>query len=215
MVQLGPVPGTFIAELFTLGDQLVRLEPLEARHAAGLADAAAVDRRSYALTHVPVGRAEANEYVGQAVADRAAGASAPFAVVLSETGRVVGSTRLFDYTWFGARDRAPQALEIGHTWYAADVQRTGVNTACKQLLLTHAFETWHTIRVTLKTDARNERSRRAIERIGGRFEGIRRAHMRATDGGVRDTAYYSIIASEWADVKAALHVMRRRSAAFR
>ena len=95
----------------------------------------------------------------------------------------------------------PDVAEIGSTWLAASVQRSGVNTEAKRLLLTHAFETWELLRVTLKTDARNIRSRRAIERIGARFEGVRRAHLLATDGSVRDSAYYSIVRAEWPEVR--------------
>jgi RimJ/RimL family protein N-acetyltransferase len=94
--------------------------------------------------------------------------------------------------------------EIGSTWYAPWAQRTHANTACKLLLLRHAFEQWQAIRVTLKTDARNARSRAAIERIGGQFEGVRRAHVPATDETVRDSAYYSIIAAEWPEVRGRL-----------
>ncbi len=106
-------------------------------------------------------------------------------------------------------DATPTVAEIGSTWLASSVQRTGCNTESKLLMLGHAFDTWGVLRVTLKTDARNARSRRAIERIGGRFEGIRRAHARAVDGSVRDTAYYSIVAAEWPAVRAALAARMR------
>lgn len=95
----------------------------------------------------------------------------------------------------------PDGVEIGHTWYAASAQRTACNTETKLLMLTYAFEEWQVARVTLKTDARNARSRAAIERIGGRYEGIRRAHRLATDGTVRDTVYFSIVAAEWPQVR--------------
>jgi RimJ/RimL family protein N-acetyltransferase len=147
-------------------------------------------------------------YVHEAVAEQQAGSVLPFAIRWVGTGALVGSTRFLDLAcWDGAH---PSVAEIGNTWLAASAQRTGGNTEAKLLLLTHAFETWHALRVTLKTDARNARSRAAIERIGGRFEGVRRAHMPATDGGVRDTAYYSILATEWPDARAALE--RRLSA---
>jgi RimJ/RimL family protein N-acetyltransferase len=97
----------------------------------------------------------------------------------------------------GAPGGNPDVAEIGSTWIAPSVQRTAVNAATKLLLLTHAFETWQVRRVTLKTDARNARSRASIERLGAVFEGIRRAHVRAIDGGVRDTAFYSILVGEW------------------
>jgi RimJ/RimL family protein N-acetyltransferase len=100
--------------------------------------------------------------------------------------------------------------EIGSTWLASSAQRTGCNTEAKLLMLGHAFDTWGVLRVTLKTDSRNTRSRRSIERTGGRFEGIRRAHARAVDGSVRDSAYYSIVATEWPNVSAALKVIMRK-----
>jgi len=106
-----------------------------------------------------------------------------------------------DY-WEGSP--VPSVLEIGGTWLTASAQRTGVNTEAKLLMLRHAFDTWDAERITFKTDARNARSRAAIERVGAQFEGIRRVHLRASDGGVRDTAYYSIIRAEWPDVRTGL-----------
>ena len=94
--------------------------------------------------------------------------------------------------------------EIGNTWLAASAQRSRVNTECKLLLLTHAFDEWKVERITFKTDARNQRSRQAIERIGGRFEGVRRAHTLASDGSVRDSVYFSIVRDEWPAVQSAL-----------
>jgi RimJ/RimL family protein N-acetyltransferase len=107
-------------------------------------------------------------------------------------------------------DTPPTVAEIGGTWYAASAQRTVVNTECKLLLLSYAFDTWGVLRVTMKTDTRNERSRVAILRIGARFEGIRRVHAPAVDGAVRDTAYYSIVAAEWPEVRARLESLRDR-----
>ena len=98
-------------------------------------------------------------------------------------------------------ERPPSVVEIGSTWYAATAQRTGVNAEVKLLQLTHAFEVWRALRVTLETDARNTASRRAIERLGAACEEVRRAHAPASDGTVRDSAYYSIVASEWTDVR--------------
>jgi RimJ/RimL family protein N-acetyltransferase len=125
-------------------------------------------------------------------------------------GRVVGATRYLELEVFTATmgetdvptdDVPPTVLEIGGTWYAASAQRTSVNTACKRLLLGQAFDTWGVLRVMLKTDARNARSRAAIERLGAAYEGIRRVHVRATDGGLRDSAYYSVVASEWPPIR--------------
>ncbi len=100
--------------------------------------------------------------------------------------------------------------EIGSTWLAASAQRTPANTEAKLLMLRHAFDGWGVQRITLKTDARNARSRRAIERLGAQFEGIRRAHVPATDGSIRDTAYYSVLPKEWPTVQGNL-VRRLRS----
>jgi RimJ/RimL family protein N-acetyltransferase len=191
-----------VLEPVTLQGQVVRLEPLDRTHVDGLAAAAAEDRSTYAYTWVPDGRDEVVRFVTEALAEQAAGNHLPFAIRSQATGALVGSTRFMDIgCWDGA---APTVAEIGHTWLAASAQRSAVNTECKLLLLAHAFDTWGAIRVTLKTDARNARSRAAIERIGGRYEGIRRAHMPAADGGVRDTAYFSITAEEWPEVRTAL-----------
>jgi RimJ/RimL family protein N-acetyltransferase len=113
------------------------------------------------------------------------------------------------WTWPGERARQVpavpfEAAEIGSTWLAASAQRTAVNTEAKLLMLTHAFDVWRLRRVNLKTDARNARSRTAIERLGARLDGVLRAHMPAFGGGVRDTALYTILASEWPSVRAAL-----------
>ena len=197
---------------FSLEGFGVRLEPLAARHAEGLAQAGAGDRDSFGYTRVPVDLGDARAYVESALAGRYSGCQVPFAVVDLRSGRVAGATRFLDLDVFAvpapwppgaargpepSGERPPTVAEIGSTWYAPWAQRTHVNTACKLLLLRHAFEEWQAIRVTLKTDARNARSRAAIERIGGQFEGVRRAHVPATDGTVRDSAYYSIIAAEW------------------
>jgi RimJ/RimL family protein N-acetyltransferase len=191
-----------VLEPVTLEGDVVRLEPLDRTHVEDLAAAGAEDRSTYGFTSVPDGRDEAARYVTEALAEQAAGNHLPFAIRSRTTGQVVGSTRFLDIgCWDGT---TPTVVEIGSTWLAASAQRSPINTECKLLLLTHAFEAWGTIRVTLKTDARNARSRAAIERIGGRYEGIRRAHMPASDGGVRDTAYFSIIAEEWPEVRAGL-----------
>jgi N-acetyltransferase len=119
----------------------------------------------------------------------------PFAVIHLASGRVAGATR---YMNIMPRDRG---LEIGGTWYGMEFQRTGVNTECKYLLLKHAFETLGAIRVQLKTDSRNLRSQQAIERIGGVKEGVFRNHMILSDGTIRNSVYYSILDSEWPEVK--------------
>jgi N-acetyltransferase len=202
---------------FVLESARVRLEPLTLEHAGPLAAAAAEDRTRYQFTWVPDGVDDARRYVTSALAGQADGRMLPFAVRRRADDRIVGSTRFLDLDVFGAMpppwppgvgrgpepadDLPPSVAEIGSTWYAAPCQRTGINTACKLLLLGHAFEVWETLRVTLKTDARNAASRRAIERLGGVPEGVRRAHTPASDGTIRDTAYYSIVAAEWPDVR--------------
>ena len=206
-------------EPFTLTGRHVRLEPLAAAHVDGLAAAAAEERGSYGYTWVPDGPDETARYVEAALEHASGGRAVPFAVRRLADDVLVGSTRFLDLEVFqdpapwppgigvgGAPtdENPPSVAEIGSTWYAASAQRTAINTECKLLLLTHAFETWRSLRVTLKTDARNAASRRAIERIGGRFEGVRRVHTVATDGSLRDTAYFSIVAAEWFTVRAAL-----------
>ena len=203
---------------FSLEGHGVRLEPLAPGHAEGLAKAAAGDRDTYGYTWVPDGLQDALAYVGQALAGRDSGRQVPFAVRDLASGEIAGGTRFLDLDVFAftapapwppgvasgpepGDDQPPTVAEIGSTWYASWAQGTRVNTACKLLLLQHAFEEWRSERVTLKTDARNARSRAAIERIGGQFEGIRRVHVPATDGTFRDSAYFSIIAAEWPTVR--------------
>jgi N-acetyltransferase len=186
----------------------VRLEPLEVRHVPALTAAASGPRDTYAYTWVPDGQPAMLRYVEEALALRESGAAVPFATVQRAAGRVIGSTRFFNFEYFrwpeGARaaPQPPDAVEIGWTWLAADAQRTPVNSEGKLLMLTHAFESWRVLRVNLRTDARNARSRAAIERLGAKLDGILRAHVPASDGGVRDTATYSLLAQEWPAAKA-------------
>jgi RimJ/RimL family protein N-acetyltransferase len=191
-----------------------RLEPLSMAHVPGLAAAAAEHRGSYAFTRVPDGPDETAAYVLAALDEQAGGRVLPLAVVRTRDDAVVGSTRFLDMEVLGRPgvvlpddDRPPSVLEIGSTWYAASAQRTALNSEVKLLLLAHAFDVWQVLRVTFKTDARNQRSRTAIERLGARFEGIRRAHTTASDGTIRDSAYYSVVAAEWPNVRDGL---RRR-----
>lgn len=184
----------------TLSGKYVRIEPLSTAHIEQLADAGNEQRDTYAYTEVPHDIASAKSYVDNALATAASGDAIPFAIIDTRRQGVVGSTRLFDFASWSGRE-FPDAAEIGHTWYAASAQRTAVNTETKLLLLTHTFETWQVERMTIKTDARNDRSRNAILRLGAQFEGIRRAHQKAVDGTIRDTAYYSIVAAEWPAVR--------------
>ncbi|CCK29909.1 acetyltransferase [Streptomyces davaonensis JCM 4913] len=185
---------------------LVRLEPLERRHAAGLALAAEENRDSYAFTWVPTA-AEVEGYVDAQLARAAAGSLAPYAQISSATGRVVGTTSYWEPRSWRTEDRL-DAIEVGFTWLAASAQGTGVNTEAKFLLFRHAFEEWDVSRVDLKTDARNSRSRAAIERTGARFEGVLRNWSRSwapgEDGLLRDSAIYSITAEEWPECRARL-----------
>src|SRR6059036_3560078 len=183
----------------------VRLEPLTPGHAGALAAAACGPRESYALTTVPEGEPGALRYIETALRDQEAGRSLPFATVARPTGRVVGSTRFLNIEFWAwppghalqRGEDVPDVAEIGATWLAATAQRTPINTEAKLLMLTHAFEEWRVHRVSLMTDARNERSRNAILRLGARFDGILRAQRPASDGGIRDTAAFSILESEW------------------
>ena len=187
----------------------MRLEPLTPAHAPALVEAASGRRDTYAFTLVPATLAEARSYIESALVDQAAGRALPFATRARAAGRVIGSTRFGNiefWTWppgsplqRGA-DR-PDVVEIGWTWLAADAQRTAINTEAKLLMLTHAFETWRVHRVSLNTDARNERSRAAILRVGARFDGVLRGARVASDGGIRDTAAFSILEAEWPTVK--------------
>jgi RimJ/RimL family protein N-acetyltransferase len=193
---------------FTLQGTHVRLEPLAYAHVEGLAAAAGVDRSLYRWSPIPQGKTEAADYVATAMAWRDAGTAVPFAIVRLTDRAIIGSTRFFNlerWDWprghsFHGRS-APDVCEIGYTWLTASAIRTAANTECKLLMLTHAFEEWQVLRVCFHTDARNQRSRAALERIGGQFEGILRAHRLAADFTPRDSVRYSIVKSEWPGVK--------------
>lgn len=177
----------------------VRLEPLDHRHAADLATAAEEDRGTYAFTWVPTAD-EVGAYIDAQLARAATGRLAPYAQVSLATGRAVGATAYWEpRSWL--TDDALDAIEVGFTWLARSSQGTGINAEAKLLLFRHAFEVWHVSRVDLKTDARNDRSRAAIESAGARFEGVLRNWSRSwapgEDGRLRDSAIYSITAAEW------------------
>jgi RimJ/RimL family protein N-acetyltransferase len=185
----------------------VRLEPMTAAATEGLWQAASRVGDSGRFTTFPKTHGETVRYVSAALDAKHAGSALPYVIVRLSTGSIVGSTRFANVERWDAehgdptRPRVLDSVEIGWTWLEADAQRTAVNTEAKLLLLTHAFEALGVGRVTLKTDARNTLSRAAIERIGATFEGLLRRHMPASDGGVRDTAMYSIIAPEWPRVR--------------
>ena len=188
----------------TLEGEHARLEPLEMRHAADLAEAGRDQEIWRYMPRRPLASVEdARDFVRAAHEMAKDGSAVPFAIIEAAGGRAVGSTRLFDIR------REHRGLEIGWTWLGRAWQRTAANTECKLLLLRHAFEELGALRVQLKTDARNVRSQRAIERIGGVREGVLRAHMVLPDGFVRDTVMYSITAGEWPEVERRLEAMLR------
>ena len=189
----------------------VRLEALDPRHTDGLVAAAAADPSLYQWSLIPQGRDAVTAYINTALAWRDAGTAVPFAIVRLADDTVIGCTRIWNierWAWpagHPSHGRAtPDACEIGYTWLTRSAIRTAANTEAKLLLLSHAFEAWEVVRVCFHTDARNDRSRAALERIGARFEGILRAHRLASDNTPRDSARYAIIASEWPAVKAGL-----------
>jgi N-acetyltransferase len=191
-----------------LAGRHIRLEPLSVSHLDGLVAAAAADPTLYQWSPVPQGRDAALRYIETALAWRTAGKSVPFATVRITDGAVLGSTRFFDIeSWAWPEGHArygrpyPDVCEIGYTWLTRDALRTAANTEAKLLMLTHAFEAWQVLRVCLHTDARNQRSQAAIERIGGKFEGVLRAHRMAADLTSRDSYRYSILAAEWSAIK--------------
>jgi RimJ/RimL family protein N-acetyltransferase len=182
----------------TLEGLHVRLEPLAKAHLKGLADIG-LDEELWQWIPTPVRTAEEMAaYIEAALDEQERQVSLPFALVEKASGRAIGSTR------YGNIDRRHHRVEIGWTWVAREWQRTATNTEAKYLLLKHAFETLGCIRVELKADSLNERSRAAILRIGAREEGIFRNHMITASGRIRHTVYFSIIDSEWPTVKARL-----------
>jgi RimJ/RimL family protein N-acetyltransferase len=185
-------------EPVTLYGHHARLEPMHAGHDADLA-AAAADGELWKLrvTSVPEPD-QAAMYIAAALMGQHDGHMLPFVVREPASGQIVGSTRYHDIV--PAADR----VEIGYTWYARRVQRTAINTECKLLLLSHAFDTLGCAVVGLRTDHMNFASQRAIERLGARRDGVIRHHAPRRDGTVRDTVMYSILAHEWPDVKAHL-----------
>ncbi|HYV20411.1 MAG TPA: GNAT family protein [Verrucomicrobiae bacterium] len=191
----------------TLEGHGVRLEPLAPSHEEELA-AAAADGRLWELfyTFVPP-REKTGAYIAEALAGQKAGHMLPWAVRESKTGAIVGSTRFHDI------DAPIDRVEIGYTWYALAWQRTHVNAACKRLLLGHAFESLGCRVVGFRTDNFNIPSQRAIEALGARRDGVLRHHKLRPDGSVRDSVMYSILTTEWPDVKKHLDLRLARHAA--
>jgi RimJ/RimL family protein N-acetyltransferase len=191
-------------EPVTLAGRHIRLEPLTLEHHAALCDIGLSDDIFRWYTKPLRSRDDMLEFIQTALQWQADGTALPFVTIDQSGGRPVGSTRYMNI------DKPNRHVEIGSTWIAPPWQRTAVNTEAKYLMLRHAFETLGCIRVELKTDALNQRSRDAILRIGAKYEGIFRNHMVCVDGRLRNSAWYSIIDSEWPQVKAALEERLRR-----
>lgn len=177
-------------EPVTLEGEYIRLEPLSLAHLDELQEAGGNSAifRWFSSDHSSP--AEMRDFVEQALEAQENGTALPFATILQDTGEAVGSTR------FGNIAAEHRRVEIGWTWLTPVQQRTAANTEAKYLMLSHAFETWDCVRVELKTDSRNKRSREAIERLGATEEGTLRQHMQ-THQGPRDTVYFSILDTEW------------------
>jgi RimJ/RimL family protein N-acetyltransferase len=183
----------------TLAGEHVRLEPLSTVHAESLI-AAAGDGELWnsTVTLVP-SRENLAEYIDAALQGQANGRELPFVIIQKSSDTVVGTTRFYDI------ERNDRRVAIGYTWLARSAQRTAINTEAKLLLLTHAFDSWQCIRVELITDFLNEQSRAAILRLGAKQEGVMRNHMIMPNGRIRDSVCFSIIDSEWPEVKTRLH----------
>ncbi len=183
-------------ETVTLTGKTVRLEPLSEAHVPSLAKVA-LDERIW--RYMRYGRVDTVEqlrdWVGEILELQAQGTDLPFAVIDQASGEAIGCTRYLNI------DHQNRSLEIGGTWYGLEYQGTLVNTECKYLLLKHAFEALECVRVWLKTDARNLRSQRAIEKLGAVKEGVLRNHMILPDGYIRDSIVYSLLPEEWPQVK--------------
>jgi len=183
-----------------LAGSVVRLEPIRPEHAQLFWDAAKDDLENV-FRWIPYSMKTPEDFqrlIDKAFDEQERGESIVFATVESRSGQAIGSTRFMNI------DRANRRVEIGSTWIVPAWQRTAVNTEAKYLMLRHAFEVWQCIRVELKTDALNQRSRNAILRIGAKEEGTLRRHLMTWSGRVRDTVYFSILDSEWPAVKTAL-----------
>jgi len=179
-----------------LEGKFVRLEPLGLQHVPDLAEAGHDESIwRYMLYGYPDTEEKMRAWVEDMLQRQARGTDLPFAVIFKQNGRAIGATRYLEIR------PEHHGLEIGGTWYGVNYQRTVVNTECKYLLLRHAFETLGCIRVQFKADSRNERSIRALERIGAVREGMLRNHMILADGTIRHSVYFSIIESEWPAVR--------------
>jgi N-acetyltransferase len=201
------------------GAAKLRLVPMALSHVDALAAAATADRSTFGLAPIPRDRDSTQRYVERALADQEANRCVPFVAEVS--GKIVGSYRLMSLEWWTwpegpinvpgeprvvGRD-PPDVAEIGHVWLSTAAQRKAVNAAALILLMQQAFDVWRVHRLIWKTDARNERSRNVMVRLGIGLEGIMRAHTPSADGGIRDVALYSIIPAEWPAVRAKLEAV--------
>ena len=199
-------PPLNIVTPLTLEGSTVRLEPIRHEHAENFWEAAkdALDNIFQWIPYSMKTHEDFQRLVEKAFAEQERGESIVFATVERNSGRVIGSTRFMNI------DRVNRRVEIGSTWIAPAWQRTAVNTEAKYLMLRHAFEVWQVRSVCLHTDARNQRSRDAMQRIGARFEGVLRAHRLGADLNPRDSARFSITAAEWPSVRLRLDELARR-----
>ena len=189
----------------TLEGTYVRLEPLVEGHHAALCEVGLEAELWQLIPYRVTTEQEMRDYIVAALHEETTGKSLPFATVERASGKVIGATRFMNI------DGANRRVEIGGTWIAAPWQRTVINTEAKYLMLRHAFEVLGCVRVELKTDVLNTRSRNAILRIGAREEGTLRRHVVTWSGRIRDTVYFSILDSEWPQVKADLELKLKRA----
>jgi N-acetyltransferase len=202
---LGAAPLNIVLPV-TLEGTVVRLEPLRREHAELFWEIAKNDLEDI-FRWIPYSMKTPQDFEGlieKAFGEQERGESVVFATVERKSGCTIGSTRFMNI------DRINRRVEIGSTWIAPAWQRTAINTEAKYLMLRHAFEAWKCMRVELKTDALNQKSRNAILRIGAKEEGTLRRHLVTWNGRVRDTVYFSILDNEWTEVKASLEAMRAR-----
>lgn len=198
-----------------LAGKIVELAALAVTDVDALTTAAAESRASYVHAHVPVDTAGMAQLVSRALAANESGRQVPLVIRWAATGVVIGSTSFHLEKWpwpAGAESLqpdAPDAVEIGSTWLAQSAQRTGANREAKLMMLSHAFDHWDVRRVRFRTDVRNDRSRRAIEGLGAKFDGVLRGDFSGADGTIRDSAYYSILAAEWPTIRTHLGAVRR------
>ncbi|HEV3367070.1 MAG TPA: GNAT family protein [Acidimicrobiales bacterium] len=194
--------------LESIQGRFVHLVPMGEDHIEGLLEAANEDRSTFTYTPVPWDRETMTAYVHKALATRDSGEQYPFVTFGVDQRRIVGSTRFYDlapWDWSSLypgsdvhqRVGRPDVASIGYTWLSPSAQRTPINTEAKLLMMTHAFDRWDVRAVQIRTDARNDRSRAAIERLGCVLDGVIRADMPGADGTERDSAVYSMLAAEW------------------